>query len=819
MATPAEQALERERIRQSGALSREQLKASTFDLDTAIKAALVFSAQQGGDAGEYLATALKEKSRLEGLRSKLSADAFTKALGDIVTLSQKIAEKNGSQTDYLKFIAAMKTLQLNATTKLTAKDEAAISRWRQAASVVAPVGTSEHNREMVKQAIAEYKDYGEYDPMLPGTVNVINSIVSTIPADLREDWAIVEQKASDRTDQLTDLGQFAASFPVIAQGLDAKGQAEAVNQFLATLPAGKLNEFAVTASKLPSSASLDAAIKAKDVDAQAAKDAFEKYLKMDPMAVIAAIKGDAAGTKAKDSERLRILSSEKFQRWAASNGLRVGSVRPATSEEDKKLPGYIASTNSVYVAGPEDDRALGIATKQATMKPSQMLIPRRGLETRKYVEATVGGTPQPGLTNFTKVAFDNKAKKAVFIRADGSAVDEDGGSYDTELASKLTSQPLTGEQLQKVNDDMAQMLTTTGGGQRIRGVETALMWSDPPDAIMAVETPEGKRVIIRKQDEKSINVLSGGKERKNGVIRSMFAKARERIARPGEEELKARDEAAMAEVDKAREAELEKQRQAEQAAKTDRMKPAEAKAVVETAMTEEPVARPEAAKPKTLGYTAEDISADVGRAKQLVGLGEKPGASIELQKLARRARGAEAYMTSDPNQYRAVMLQLGKEASDFLNKRDQVLGPGTPIPAEDTSRERALYLASQPEVQVTPTTEAGKEVREASAVNMTGGNAPQVPGTAKGTPASIPAFGEDVQKRKAEADAARAERIRQAILAERKKKQLEVEAQPMGADVRPTRPPPDTRAETPDADKDKLLRGYTQYYQRYAAQK
>jgi hypothetical protein len=254
------------------------------------------------------------------------------------------------------------------------------------------------------------------------------------------------------------------------------------------------------------------------------------------------------------------------------------------------------------------------------------------------------------------------------------------------------------------------------------------MWSDPPDAIMAIETPEGKRVIIRKQDEKNINVLSGGKERKDGVVRSLLAKARERIARPGEDKLRAADEAAMSEVDKAREAGLEMKRQAEQAAKPDRMQPAAAKAAVESAVEEAPTPRKKAPETMTRG--------DIGRAKALVGLGEKTGADIELQHLARRARGAEAYTTSDPNLYRSTMLQLGQEAEDFLRKRRipyPTMFGGEP-PDKDT--ELLKDLGNPP---ATPTSEAGEKVREASSVDLNGGNAPQMSGVATGTPASAPA--------------------------------------------------------------------------------
>lgn len=724
MATPAEQSLERERLRQDAQSSRLRYQTTTLSFEDALD----FYTKRGQTAERRSATSMREVSDLEQLRAKLSTDGFFRAIGQIGPMAQRISSGAMSQKDQNDFIIELKKLQLASTKALSQTDDAALARWTTAGTAVAGPGADRATTgaEIYKVAIPELLKNGQFNPSLVGTVKALSAYA--VPAQMADDWGRVLTMAQDRTDQINDINAYASQIPDNISTVGPKAQAAAVSTFFQNVDPNQLNQFAQKLGSLPNPALLDQAILDKKTEAQVAKDAVDEYLKMDPFSLAAKFEGGAA--KAKDNERLRILSSEKFQKWAASNGLRVGSVRPATSEADKNLPGYIPSTNSVYVAGAEDDRALGIATKQATMKPSQMLIPRRGLETRKYVEATVGGTAQPGPTGFTKVAFDDKAKKAVFIRADGSAVDEDGGFYETELAAKLTSQPLEGEQLQKVNDDMAKTLTTTGGGQNIRGVETALMWSDPPDAIMAIETPEGKRVIIRKQDEKNIKVLSGGKERKDGVVRSLLAKARERIARPGEAKLRAADEAAMSEVDKAREAELETKRQAEQAAKPDRMQPAAAKAAVETAVEEAPTPRKEAPETMTTG--------DIGRAKLLVGLGEKAGSDIELQQLARRARGAEAYTTSNPNLYRSTMLQLGQEAEDFLRKRRIPYSTmfGGESPDKDTELLKDL---ANPPPSVTPTSTAGKEVREASGVNMTGANAPQTLGVATGTPASAPA--------------------------------------------------------------------------------
>lgn len=737
MATPAEQsALERERLRQSGALTREQFKATSLDLDTALEAVVGLIEKQLVTGERRASAAMREVSDLEQLRAKLSADGFTKALGTVGPLLQKVAAGQGSNQDYIDFVAAMKKLQYESARSLGQKDEAALQRWTMAATAVAGPSASKAtvDSEIAKVAIPELLADAN-NPNLVGTVNALSTL--TIPAELQDQWAKVKAMADDRRDQITDLNSFASSVTTGIGNLGPGAQAAAVKTFIDGLGGEKLNEFAVKAGRLPNPAMLDQAIADKKSEAKVAKDRVDEILQMDPMAIITQIKGGAGEVKAKDDERLRILSSEKFQRWAASNGLRVGSVRPAT-EADKNLPGYIASKNVVYVAGPEDDRALGIATKQATMKPSQMLIPRRGLETRKYVEATVGGAPQPGLTNFVKVATGADGQR-VFFRPDGSAVKADGSSVEADVAAKLADiKDIPEDAKAKVNEMMAERVTTTGGGQKVRGVETALMWSDPPDAIMAIETPEGKRVIIRKQDEKNINVLSGGEERKGGVIRSLLAKARERIARPGEADLRAADEAAMVQVDKAREAELEKQRQAKLAAKPDRMKPAEAKAAVETAVAEQPtdITTPEGTQ--TFGNVSGALGA--ARARQLIqrvqenpDLAMAPGVSDLLDK---KISFVDRLEKINPALYQQEITKLGQDANRIL------LGRKMP---------EVTMVSPDVQTKVTPTTEAGREVREASSVNMTGANAPQMPGVSTGTPTTAPAVPQTTDQRRAAA--------------------------------------------------------------------
>jgi len=737
MATPAENALERERIRQSGALLRQQEEAASLDLDTALDALLDFYTKQGATAERRAGTAMREVSDLEQLRAKLSTDGFFRAIGQIGPMAQRISSGAMSDKDKSDFIIKLKTLQLASTKALSQTDEAALQRWTTAAIADAGPAASDATKgaAVLKQAIPELLNNGQYNPSLVGTVKALSKYA--VPAEMADDWAKVQAMVQDRTDQIGDINALASQIPDNVASFGAGAQAAAVSAFFDKVDPNQLNQFAERLGKLPNPGLLDQAIKDKQTEAKVAKDKVDEFLKMDPMAIITQLKGGAGEVKARDAERLRILSSEKFQRWAASNGLRVGSVRPAT-EADKNLPGYIASKNVVYVAGPEDDRALGIATKQATMKPSQMLIPRRGLETRKYVEATVGGTPQPGLTNFVKVATGADGQR-VFFRPDGSAVKADGSSVEADVAAKLADiKDIPEDAKAKVNEMMAERVTTTGGGQRVRGVETALMWSDPPDAIMAIETPEGKRVIIRKQDEKNINVLSGGEERKGGVIRSLLAKARERIARPGEADLRAADEAAMVQVDKAREAELEKQRQDELAAKPDRMKPAEAKAAVETAVAEQPtdITTPEGTQ--TFGNVSGALGA--ARARQLIrrvqenpDLAMAPGVSDLLDK---KISFVDRLEKINPALYQQEITKLGQDANRIL------LGRKVP---------EVTMVSPDVQTKVTPTTEAGKEIREESPTNMTGANAPQMPGVSTGTPATAPAVPQTTDQRRAAA--------------------------------------------------------------------
>jgi hypothetical protein len=238
----------------------------------------------------------------------------------------------------------------------------------------------------------------------------------------------------------------------------------------------------------------------------------------------------------------------------------------------------------------------------------------------------------------------------------------------------------------------------------------------------------------------------------------LLAKARERIARPGEDALKARDEAAMVEVDKAREAELETKRQAEQAAKPDRMQPAAAKAAVEAATAEQPAfSYTETTEPTyttpampTAQRSTSTSPLDLGRARQVLGLLEKaretPSTDPRVASIIRRRQGLEFVARTQPEFYQQEMVKLADEARKTISSmsgRDQPLSFGEELPDKDV--EFLKDLGSPP---ITPTTAAGKEVREAVGVNMTGANAPQMPGVATGTPATAPAVPQTNDQRK-----------------------------------------------------------------------
>jgi hypothetical protein len=267
----------------------------------------------------------------------------------------------------------------------------------------------------------------------------------------------------------------------------------------------------------------------------------------------------------------------------------------------------------------------------------------------------------------------------------------------------------------------------------------------------------------------------------------------------------------MSEVDKAREAELETKRLAEQAANPDRMQPAAAKAAVETAVAEQPENIKVAEGTQTFGNVGGAI--DAARSRQLIrrvqenqDLALRPEVANLLDK---KIAFVDRLEKINPALYQEEIAKLGQEANRILLGRTtgQVLSPGGEMPAEAKAKGRAEYLASQPTVKVTPTSTAGKEVRDASSVNITGADAPQMPGVDTGTPASAPAVPVETDDKKRSA----------AVLAFRRKQQFEKEAKAMGADMMPNRIPSDQRAGTTEADR-KLQRAYTRSYQDWAAQ-
>jgi hypothetical protein len=264
-----------------------------------------------------------------------------------------------------------------------------------------------------------------------------------------------------------------------------------------------------------------------DISAQLLE--YEKRIKAlttkldeDPMLAIQSFLKSSATTKKRDVDFYKTIGSTKFQRWAASNNLQVGKMRPATTEADKEKVGYIVELNAVYEPGPDDQRSLVVAHNQSTMKPGSQLFTRRGLEGRRNVEVQVGtkGAEREVAVdasgkevNPQEVAAKNKFVGRADLNGKPVYVREDGSGFDG--ANELSAQELVGtdaiglteEQSAKISGAYvdAKMKTfktekrpgEATGVQTLRGRETAMLPTDPADTLYVIETTDGRRVPIR----------------------------------------------------------------------------------------------------------------------------------------------------------------------------------------------------------------------------------------------------------------------------------------------------------------------------------
>jgi hypothetical protein len=513
---------------QSAAVKAAEIRADTSQEVAMLGAvARVLLSKREGYKDE-LVQVLRSLTTLETEMGKLGQDTFVK-LADLQKDYYKTVSAGQVQPiDMVKYAVKLLELDKDTNVALGVKDNVLLDRARAAALVAGPVGSEAYKTEFVTTA-SKGSNAGLTSPGLVGTLDAtakeLGMDVGSLPnyggqdaaeayqkyVDRKEAAAGIRAKSNELREALGDYGNLQA-LGLLVQGGNAAAIQTAAAAIAPTLP-----EALKYAEKFPGKDDISARLKGERDRATLLRAKLDE----DPMAALESFRKSMSktGEEERDVDFYKTIGSTKFQRWAASNNLMVGKMRPATTEADKTRVGYIEELNAVYEPGPDDQRALVVANNQLQMRPGSQLFTRRGLEGRRNVEVKIGTkgaeretmvdkagnevTPEQvaAQTTFTRVA--NVDGETVYIRADGSGISKTKQYTQDDLAY-ASEKPLTDAQAKQVGDSVRSSMFSTkkvagepSGVQTLRGRETAMLPSDPADTLYVIETTDGRRIPIR----------------------------------------------------------------------------------------------------------------------------------------------------------------------------------------------------------------------------------------------------------------------------------------------------------------------------------
>ena len=516
---------------QSAAVKAAEIRADTSQEVAMLGAvARVLLSKREGYKDE-LVQVLRSLTTLETEMGKLGQDTFVK-LADLQKDYYKTVSAGQVQPiDMVKYAVKLLELDKDTNVALGVKDNVLLDRARAAALVAGPVGSEAYTKEFVS-VVSKGSNAGLTSPGLVGTLDAtakeLNMDVGSLVnfggqdaaeayqkyVDRKEAAAGIRAKSNELRDALGDYGNL-QKLGLLAQG----GNAAAIQQ-VADIIAPTLPEALKYAEKFPGKGDISARLQGERDRATLLRAKLDE----DPMAALESFRQSMTkiGEEERDVDFYKTIGSTKFQRWAASNNLMVGKMRPATTEEDKTRVGYIKELNAVYEPGPDDQRALVVANNQLQMRPGSQLFTRRGLEGRRNVEVkigTKGAEREVMVDRFGKEVTPDQVRAKnkfvgettidnvkVYVREDGSGFDGKKEYDASELAGRgaLDLPEATAKQVSdKVTEAMLKSLTTkkvTGEPsdvQTLRGRETAMLPSDPADTLYVIETTDGRRVPIR----------------------------------------------------------------------------------------------------------------------------------------------------------------------------------------------------------------------------------------------------------------------------------------------------------------------------------
>jgi len=521
-------------------------------------------------------------TKLDEFIGKGQNDAFVKLADLNTTYGRALQAGNVQPIDKIKYLVQVMELQKDINVSLNKGNEQRLKTIISQAETetFGKIKDPATNRRIFELYFQD-ASASAYNPTLTGDIDYLikaTDVENPLSFDIPGDTGVMQQY-NDRLAAQQSLNN-AAQVIVNSFGPDAlkdlssaagSGQvSETVQKALNGIPNAEFDRLRTVAEKIPGLTDLTTRREAYDKEIAKLNTELSGDLVMQAQTALKSFGvGETATKDSRISAMARLVGRPKFQDWAASNGLKVGNTRPADRPGDKDLPGYDSATDTVYVPGPDDERAVRVAMRQSTLRPERQILPRRGLEARRVLSVQVG-EPSP---DAAKVNKDGRYRKLDGKYATDAEIE---AARDKQTTAEVSA--ATGGKVFKMKDDSFAFISdapdselepisaedprvktakfspavvapdndTLGVSEAerpapsatrtITGRETALLPSDPEGATV-LETADGRRIVIPKEQAVDVSEVTKAAplegETTSRGIRMPFAALRARRAGVG----------------------------------------------------------------------------------------------------------------------------------------------------------------------------------------------------------------------------------------------------------------------------------------------
>ena len=572
-----------------------RIRAAQGQFDNSLDAVVRLLLADRASADKELSSLLSSQRKLDENIGKGQNDAFVK-LADLNTQYGKVlAGGSVNPIDKLKYVVDILKLQKDVNQSINRTNNLRLDQI--IAQAQAYTGADIRDSETAKRAFELFIQDAAASPYNPTLVGDFNKLMERTDADPTsfpiEGMDEVIKQYNDRKDAAAELNnnakyletQFGAdAFTNLSSMVGSGNITSDVQRSLSSIPNEVFDNLREVSKKLPGLGDLAERRRLNDERITVLRQKTSGDLMMQAQSALSSFNVAGAGAKpAGINMKARIMGLPKFQDWAKSNGLKIGSARHATMPGDKQLAGYDSATDTVYVPGPDDERAFRIYHRQISLRPERQILPRRGLEARRVLSVQVG-EPSPDAAKVNKdgqyrtidgkyatdaeieaIRAKNTPVESASLKEGGTILKMKDGSFqflgasptDVPVDIAATDPRLTGAAFNPVppsanpisDEDLgiAEAKQPVPSATRtITGRETALLPSDPEGATV-LETADGRRIVIPKEQAVDVSEVTKaapleGETTRRG-IRMPFAALRARRAGVGKTPTEAEVEA------------------------------------------------------------------------------------------------------------------------------------------------------------------------------------------------------------------------------------------------------------------------------------